>query len=298
MLTKIKNNIKSILKHSPLVEQFLWDKYYHKRFETELALIKGVHENNNNHPSIIHFSFNKAATQYVKSILWRCAAKNGMVPVGIHDYAFNTNFPFLDHLSVEEMGKYKHIFKSTGYLYSVFGGMIEGISCLEEYKIVLVTRDPRDILISTYYSTVYSHGVPVKTGDKHDKFMSARKKARELTIDNYVISESARVYDIFSRYQTLLIDKYKNTYVTTYEQMVSDFESWLTELIKYCELEVSREFIQSLLKEHEDKKPKKENIHKHIRKGQPGDYKQKLQPSTIKYLNEKFEPILTSYHYN
>jgi len=79
--------------------------------------------------------------------------------------------------------------------------------------------------------------------------------------------------------------------------MVFDFEAWLTDLINYCELEVSRELMQSLLKEHDDMKPDRENIHKHLRKGLPGDYKQKLQPETIQYLNNKFEPILIKYHY-
>ena len=46
------------------------------------------------------------------------------------------------------MENYKHIFKSKGYLYRVFGGMVEGIEDLENYKIVLATRDPRDILVS------------------------------------------------------------------------------------------------------------------------------------------------------
>ena len=176
--------------------------------------------------------------------------------------------------------------------------MIEGIPDLEKYKILLITRDPRDILVSHYYSIAYSHGSPKEFGDKLEGFMALRNKAREQTIDDYILSRSDSVYEIFSRYQTLLIDKYENIYMTTYEKMVSDFENWLAELINYCELELSREFFQSLLKKHDDMKPKKENIHKHIRKGQPGDYKQKLQPRTIRLLNEKFDPILKSYHYN
>jgi hypothetical protein len=45
-------------------------------------------------------------------------------------------------------------------------------------------------------------------------------------------------------------------------------------------------------------KPKEENMHKHLRKGQPGDYKQKLKPETIAYLNERLGTILLRYHYN
>ncbi|BBO82778.1 hypothetical protein DSCO28_33440 [Desulfosarcina ovata subsp. sediminis] len=274
------------------------NRYQRKRFNTEYRLIKGTHQNDNKHPSIIYFSVNKAATQYVKSILQRCGVENRMVPVGIHEYAFNTNFPYLDLLSAKQMGKYKHIFKETGYLYGPFGGMIEGIPNLDRYKIVLVTRDPRDLLVSEYYSVAYSHVAPSMKGNKYDVFKTKRSRTRELSIDEYVISESGRICDIFARYQSLLLDHFANAYVTTYEYMVFDFEAWLADLILYCEFDVSPSVLEFLITENMHKKPKKEDIHKHNRKGQPGDYKEKLKPETIQRLNETFNPILTRYHYN
>ena len=297
MSRSAKNNLKSLLKYFPVLDQYLYKQVHKRRFKTELELIQGIHENTNKHASIIHFSFNKAATQYVSSILRKCAVENGMTPVGLNEYAFNIDFPFLDHLSAEDMQQYKHVFKSEGYLYSVFGGMVEGVPNLEKYKIVLSTRDPRDILVSSYYSVAYSHPVPRTSGRKQDTFVSKRSVARESTIDDYVLSECDKVYDIFSRYKELLLDKYENVFMTTYEQMVSDFESWLTNLVAYCELELSQEFTQSLLKENEANKPKEEDATQHNRKGQPGDYQEKLQPETIETLNETFKPILERYRY-
>ena len=290
-LIRVINNFnrvsKIFVKSLPFIKQSL----VKKSFETELTLIKGAHEAKSKHPSILHFSINKAATQYVKSILKRCAEVNNIIPIQFSDYAFNTKFPFLDHLSVEEMEKYKHIFKKEGYLYSVFGGMVENIEELDKYKIVLVTRDPRDILVSRYYSIGYHHGVPAKAGDKRDKFLFERKKARESTIDDYVILESNRVHDTYSRYQTLLLEKYRNTYLTTYEHMVTNFNSWLKSLIEYCEFNLSNQWIQSLVEQHERKKPIKENIYTHLRKGKIGDHKEKLKPETIMYLDKKFKFI-------
>jgi len=296
MLHDIKNNLKSILRYFPPVKQFLSNRY-RQQFETEFELIQGIHENSNEHPSIIHFSINRAATQYVKSILKRCAIEDGIEPVRIHDYAFHTDFPYLDQLSAREMKKYNHIFKSKGYLYSVFGGMVEGIPNLEDYKIVLVTRDPRDILVSKYYSIAYSHPAPSTWGDKHDEFIVNKNTVRESTIDEYVLSESKWAYEIFSRYKSLLLDNYDNTYLTTYEQMATNFEVWLNDLISYCELDLNEEFYQSLLRENEAKKPKGEDVTRHNRKGVPGDYKEKLQPETIRKLNKKFDPILECFNY-
>ena len=295
----IVRKAKSLVNHFPSpIERLVRRIYVQQQFKTELELIKGKHRNENEHPSIIHFSFNKAATQYVKSVLQRCAVENGMVPVAIHDYAFNTNFPRLHHLPAKEVAKYHHIFKQRGYLYSVFAGMIEGIPHLEKYKVVLVARDPRDMLVSGYYSIAYSHSVPSKTGDKHEEFMKQRRRARNLTIDEYVIAESDKVYNQFLRYETMLLDKHPNTYLTTYERMASDFGGWLNDLVAYCELDVSKSLFESLVRENEHLTPKRENIHKHIRKGQAGDYREKLKIETIEYLDAKFASVLARFGYD
>lgn len=293
----LKRHLKSLLRVFPPTQQLL-DKIQHRRrFQTELKLIRGEHETPNTHPSIIHFSFNKAATQYVKSILERCAAENGMVPVNLHGYAFHTDFPYLASLSREAMAEYQHVFKKCGYLYSVFGGMINGIQGLEDYQVVLVVRDPRDLLVSSYFSIAYSHKTPAATGDKHPSFLKKRTKVRAIPIDDYVRSESDRLYRNFQRYQTLLLDQYDTPYVTTYEAMVTDFEGWLNALLNYCDLAVSEPLRQSLLTENVRMKPKAEDIYRHIRKGRPGDHREKLKPDTIAFLNEKFAPFLERFQY-
>jgi Sulfotransferase domain len=297
MFTEIKTHSKSVLRRLPYVQSYLRERDQRKRFSLELALINGTHQNKNQHPSIIHFSLNKAATQYTKNILRRCASQNRMVPVGIHDYAFNTDFPYLDYLSATEMQKYHHIFKPNGYLYSVFGGMIEGIPELEKYRLILMTRDPRDLLVSEYYSIAYSHKVPDPRGTKYDHFMNRRKTAQSMTIDEFVLWDSDRIYGILQRYKTLLIDRYPHTYVTTYEKMTADFQGWLNGLLDNCQLAIPNNLRQSLLDESDRLRPKEENIHNHRRKGRPEDYKEKLKPETIDQLNGKLVSLLEAFGY-
>jgi hypothetical protein len=296
-MNKIKSDLKSYIKSFQPVQKHLHKKYINEKYITELQLIRGTHKNNNDHPSIIHFSLNKAATQYVKSILFRCAVENGMVPVRIHDFAFNTDFPYLDFLSEKEMDEYKHIFKNTGYVYSSFGGMIEGIPDLEAYKVVFMTRDPRDILVSNFFSVGYSHKIPDKYGNKHASFVLMREHAKNLTIDEYVLAECNRLLDIFTRYQSLLIEKYKDIHITTYEKMTESFDRWLIDLLDYCKLNISKNLMESIILENQRKKPKSENILKHVRKGQAGDYLNKLKQETIDALNDKFALTLAKFNY-
>jgi hypothetical protein len=263
----------------------------------ELALINGTHRNHNTHPSIIHFSLNKAATQYTKNILRRCASESGMVPLGIHDFAFNTDFPYLDQLSASEMQRYRHLFKPKGYLYSVFGGMIEGIPDLEEYILVLMTRDPRDVLVSEYYSIAHSHPVPDSQGSKYEHFMERRRTAQRTNIDDFVVDDSDRIYRILERYKALLIDRYPHTYVTRFEDMTSDFPQWLSGLAEGCRLTLSDELRRSLLEQNDRLRPREENIRRHVRKGKAEDYKEKLRPDTIDFLNKKFSTLLAVFGY-
>lgn len=292
MFLKIKNYAKQLGLKSP----FLIHIFLRRRFNVELKLIAGKHRNNNPHPSIIHFSLNKAATQYTKKILRGCVIENGMVPVHINEYAFYTKFPYLTGLKTDEMVKFSHIFKPNGYFYSAFGGFVPGISDLDKYKVILMVRDPRDILVSWYYSIAFSHSIPPITSDRHEEYIRKRKNAQEITIDDHVISESDRVLNILNRYQNELLVPYPHVHLTSYEKMTSNFEGWLKGLLDASELEISSHTFQKLVEDNKQLQPKEENIYKHIRKGKPGDYLDKLQPETIEYLNNKFSPILETYH--
>ena len=295
MNRRIKDIAKATIIQVPVIGRFATRTLRRRRFKTELALLASKHENSNTHTSIIHFSFNKAATQHVKSILRACASYNRVTPVDIHDYAFDTDLPFLNRLSAQEMKAYEHIFRKKGYLYSVFGGMIEGIPDLQSYKVILVVRDPRDILVSEYFSIRFSHPTPDIKSNKRNRFLARRSSANNMTLDEYVISESNRLKQTFDRYENHLFSKHNDVYITSYEHMTCDFEDWLRGLLKYCELEISSTLFQALARESKKQKPQAENIYQHVRSGKSGNYKDKLGEEAIADLNEKFAGILHRY---
>lgn len=266
------------------------------RFRVERELINGSHHNENTHRSIIHFSVNKAATRYTQGILSRCAKEQGLTHARIHDYAFCSDFPYLDHLSALQMIQYQHIFKPRGYLYSVFGGMIEGIPNLDDYHIVLIIRDPRDVVTSSYFSMAYSHLLP-QGRNRIKSFTKKRSFAQQAGIDEYVISESDSVCRVYQRYLDLLVQSRPNVYFAKYEDMIADFPTWLERLLESCELKVSPRLRQDLLQEAVRAQPKKENISKHVRQVTPGDHTRKLQRATVDHLNRLFADVLTDLNY-
>lgn len=202
MFKKIKGLFR-LLKKFPILGSELERISIQRQFRVERALINGTHANSNKHESILHFSINKAATQYVKSILRRCAIHNGMTHADINGYAFFSDFPYLDHLSESEMNSYKHIFRQKGYLYSVLGGISGEIPGMNDYLIVLTIRDPRDVLTSSYYSKAYSHPAPFKKSNKYQRYIDERANTRCIEIDEYVINQSEKVRSIYQGYDDI-----------------------------------------------------------------------------------------------
>jgi Sulfotransferase domain len=293
----LRRYVGAAVRRIPLAEGYLRRRHLRNRFAVELSLIEGTHVNTNAHPSILHFSMNKAATQYTKSVLRRCAIDNGMVAVGIHDYAFHSHFPYLDHLSAAEMQQYQHVFKPAGYLYSVFGGMIDGIANLDRYKVVLMVRDPRDVLVSSYYSVAYSHPEPLPGSGKRDDFLAARETARRSGVDDYALAEGDGVARILERYKTLLLDAHSSAYVTRYEEMTVDFDGWLDGLLRACGLTIGDDLRRAIRDEHARLTPRDEDARRHIRKGRAGDFREKLKPQSIDALNARLGPMLEAFGY-
>ncbi len=278
--------------------KMLLQRKINKRFAVERKLLGNDIQPLSDHKSIIHFSMNKAATQYVKSILNFCANKNKLINVDFSSYAFQTDFPYLDQLSKEEMRDYGHIFRNKGFLYSVFGGFVEGIPDLEKYMMLLVIRDPRDILVSRYYSISYNHPLPAPVSGKFIEFITKRNKARNMDIDSFAIEKSDLVLDIFERYRVLLLKNHSNVYLTRYEDMLDDFHSWLISILDYCELKLDKKDVEILIRENKEIKPVKEDKQNRYRRGVAGDFREKLSSKTIDYLNIKFENVIKTFDYS
>lgn len=294
MFKTIKNQAK------PFITKFAPARNYliSRQFGVELDLIKGTHKNVNQHQSVLHFSVNKSATQYVKSVIQKCSSANGLTNVRMNEYAFMSDFPYLNKLSAQELQQYQHVFKPKGYTYSVFGGMIDGILNLDQYLVVLMVRDPRDVLVSGYYSVAYSHPEPAYGTEKYKNFLKDKSFAQQATVDEYALAQCERVYETYERYRTLLLNKHPNMYITKYEDMVSNFEEWLQSVAAYCQFELSNELRNQLIEENQQLRPKSEDVNKHIRKGKAGDYKEKLKPETIDAIESKLSPLLAAFGYS
>jgi hypothetical protein len=183
---------------------------------------------------------------------------------------------------------------------------------LEDYQVILHLRDPRDVLVSMFYSYCFIHAgeIPPNTG--------YRREVAERGIDDFVLAKaSERSGDIrgdygsgghiedlignvprrYRDYLDRLLGKPQVTLVR-YEEMVTDYRAWLEKFIAPFPIADRPRHVAELAREAPHLFPKREqDAASHVRHVSPGDYREKLKASTIRRLNEIFAGTLDQLGY-
>lgn len=165
---------------------------------------------------------------------------------------------------------------------------------LRDSRFVLLVRDPRDALVSQYFSygkKSGSHAMPKKNAEA---FIAAREATPERTIDEYVLHVSRPLRNKLVAYRDAL--DFDKGLVRRYEDVFFDKQTFLREIFEHFGIDVPANVIEKVAEKH-DIRPDKEDESQHIRKGTPGDHKEKLAPETIAKLNDTFREIATFYGY-
>jgi hypothetical protein len=154
------------------------------------------------------------------------------------------------------------------------------------FKTILHLRDPRDMMTSFYYSAAYSHEL------NSPENVDNRADALRMGIDDYVLDRSDLVKERYEQYECIL----DSSVFVRYEEMVTDFESWLRKFIVPFEFGQPDAVVAKFCKmfEHEFD-VSSEDIYRHKRQVLPGDHRVKLKPETIKELTDKFSKVLKLY---
>ncbi len=157
---------------------------------------------------------------------------------------------------------------------------------------IFVIRDPRDILVSAYYSFGYTHGFS-RVKEIQDQQQRLRDLIRGKTIDDYVLESATATLNHFQ-----IIDRLTQAcergIVLKYEDMIDNWEKFSSGLTQY--LSIGR---KTLRQTYERSRPlENEDKTSHRRSGRPGAYKEKLLTGTIEALNRIFAPVVTRFHYH
>ncbi|MFT7073464.1 MAG: hypothetical protein ACJAX3_002461 [Patiriisocius sp.] len=251
------------------------------RYRSEARLFSGKKVKSlTSQQSLLFFTVHKCASTLVVKIIRELSEKKEIIPIDLDGFIITHKN---NNKKVFEDNKFlNQVFISKGFYYGALR-YFRKVPSINEYRVFLMLRDPRDVLTSMYFSMAYSHTVLDK------KMISSRESTRDLSIDEFVLSIMDSYKKKYNEYISELLGK-ENVLFLKYEQMVNDFPTWLNTMSLSLGI-YDEKIVDELIKSNSFQN-KKEDIHSHIRNIYPGDHKRKLKPETIEILNEEFESVL------
>ena len=158
-------------------------------------------------------------------------------------------------------------------------------------------RDPRDMLVSEYFSFGWSHP---SGGAEGDELVQRRKEIQEMSIDDYVLNQPEFSSWPLEEKLRPLIERALNPeteILVKYETMVTRFPVWVAGVIQPFGFRLPRIAAARLAWRYRNEfRPAGKGAHK--RAITPGDFRKKLRPDTITILNKRFAEALEKFEYS
>ena len=189
-----------------------------------------------------------------------------------------------------------NLFRQNGYIFGTFRWLPQRlhIPALKTYKTVLLVRDPRDMLVSAYYSFRESHPIPNVEGIK-GRMERRRERLRETSLDDYVRSAADGVK--YKYFHTMTLLSSRGLLLRRYEDIIFDKERFVGDIAEFFEIPASGADIAAVAKKH-DIVPGTEDPKQHIRQVKPRNFESKLAPATVEEISHKLRAILCEFGYN
>lgn len=169
-----------------------------------------------------------------------------------------------------------------------------GDPVFREGKKILVVRDPRDALVSEYFSNAYSHSLPTSQ-DGSSVIEQERQRALQSSLETYVLDRVDQLNRTVAGYKHLIGDP--NLLVLRYEEVIFDKAGWIVEIARHFGWHTTNQLIGNILG-WADVRPDAENPTAFVRRVAPGDHLDKLSSKAIDTVNSKLSDVWPSLGYS
>ena len=255
--------------------------------------------------NIIVFTLHKSASSFIHRLSKRLSKKSNLAHYSPNGEDSNIN--------EEQLFTDKDFWLNNDGCFAPVRFFVD-VPQVEKYDIILHLRDPRDVLVSMFYSYCYIHPGKIFANTGYRKEVAAKG------IDDFVLnkaSDKSLIYpgdygtgshiekyvgnfpQRYNDYVNKLLNK-PNVTLVKYEEMVTDFPSWLVKFIQPFPLKPQKRknLIDQLVSQSSEFFPQRNSdVMSHVRHIVPGDHKNKLKPATIKHLNEVFADVIEVLNY-
>lgn len=236
----------------------------------------------------------KSGSTLLHKIISLLARRNRINLVDVPGTFFRNGFVAADWMATEMAGIMK-----PGNLYLGFRSFPTSFSETPAFASSLkafMFRDPRDALVSQYFSDAYSHSVPKEgvSGRGGEAFMKKRSEALAEDIDNYVIKHARSMGRTLLSFEGMLNDP--TCLTLRYEEYVFQKKRLINKILQHFDWSCHPGQIENILKQVDDV-PENEDKQRFVRKVIPGDHRSKLKPETIRELDGRLREVLHVFDY-
>lgn len=160
-----------------------------------------------------------------------------------------------------------------------FPGRLAATDAFRGARKAFMHRDPRDAIVSQYFSDAFSHDLPEGAG--RQRFLEKREAAQGTQIDAWVIANAPSLGRTLEAFAPLLSDP--ACLVLPYEAYVFEKRTLIDRVLDHFGWSVPEERIDALIAEI-DVRPEGEDPTRFVRKATPGDHREKLTDATVAEL--------------
>lgn len=257
-------------------------------------------QNKNINRSIIFWTTHKCASTFISKFLYLISKETKLKHV---DYAgliwelgneIKTNNPFL-------------IETECDFLYRKYGEIYGPMRTPFEFEIrkhlnnIFFLRDPRDLIVSKYYSIAYSH--PEPSNDKVKlEFLNKRNIALRMDINEFFLKQIDEwIIPHYSTYKKIRENSEISSFFK-YEDLKEHPKKTFLELTKNMKISIQENLVDELISKLE--KPFKKKISKnqdinysHTRSGKSRQFEYEIEKKTLKLGNDKLKDLLNYWNF-
>jgi hypothetical protein len=242
--------------------------------------------------SFFLFSFAKSGSVLVNNLVREILNDCGIPTFDLPSHLFASGIEFDSFLCDLDQAFPEHGYCFSGWRHIPIS--FYGSNAFKRARKVVITRDPRDILVSLYFSIKYSHSFPDAATSQFNHRVELLRRATELGIDDFCLDVTWLLNAELCYLQTVLNDK--DTLVLRYEDFIYDKIVIGRSLRDWCGIDIPDERLREIIRPH-DILPEVEQPLSHLRQGHPGDYRRKLRPATVTELNTTLKSFMKTFGY-
>lgn len=246
---------------------------------------------NRKETSVIFFTTHKCASSYVPSIFHECCKYSGYSAVDYASVIWALGDKFTGYDSYESFleENYDSLYRLKGKIYSPQRKPIK-FAGINSFKQLYFLRDPRDVLVSAFYSFSKTHTLP-EGSLSAAVFSDRRREICNLGINDYALSAATEwLLPMYEEY----FESYKSAHdklYLSYDYYLNDTSGFIGKVCSFVGVNLPEHAINSLVSLASPVQSHV-NANRHQRSGKSAQWRYELDEDVQKILTDQFASIM------